>query len=242
MIRDCRKARPRTRSVALVSVPCGRARHALRLALASAVAMGPGAGCTLDLSDIPRVPTHKLSSLPNDAATSSADAATSQTCLEGTTEVLRNEVPIMWDFDKPSGLSNGFRTKDGEYPTFHVFDHDRATYWLSTLASAPPWLSYTFTDAPRVIRRYALIASSEQSSSLAPRAFRLEAHDDADWVQLDARTGESNWQPGERREYVIAAPGPYREYRIVVSAQDQPGAAEIQVAIGEFELLMATCE
>jgi hypothetical protein len=126
------------------------------------------------------------------------------------------------------------------YEAWLAFDAT-ASIWVSALGQTPAWLGYTWADAPRFITRYAIYYANGEITTRAPRTWTLEARNEGAFTVIDSRVDEVGWLGHERREYDVQTPGAYREYRLVISEDNDPRPAIEVISIGALELIGAPC-
>ncbi|BCY10754.1 hypothetical protein L3i22_058420 [Actinoplanes sp. L3-i22] len=138
-----------------------------------------------------------------------------------------------------AGLEHNIReqiaavTASGENPPYEgkakAFDGDRGTKWLTFATTG--WVQAQLAQ-PQTVTTYALTSGNDEPGR-DPKDWRLLGSDDgATWDVVDARTGQAFAQRGQTVEYTVAAPKPYRYYRLDVTAN---GGEDI-VQLGELEL------
>ena len=116
-----------------------------------------------------------------------------------------------------------------------------ATRWCTSIAPSnarPVSLAYTWNGAANTVASYRVTSASD-SPTRDPKAWTFEGCDgsckvgvDTNWVVLDTRSAESFATRNLTRTYAIAAPKPYAQYRLRISANN--GDAKTQV--GELEM------
>ena len=86
-----------------------------------------------------------------------------------------------------------------------AFDSDATTYWEPSLdVDAVPYLGQTFATG-QAIAQIALTFPDVEDAyvAAAPRSFRLQGFDGAEWITLKTVTNESAWTPGQTRTYTV---------------------------------------
>jgi hypothetical protein len=237
-----RAGAPRTR--------IGARRRATFQCVLQVALLGASASCSLDKTDIPKAPqlhgAPSAGSNPSDGGASARDSQAdddggSGACPAGTSEYFMDEVPDMTAPDMPSGGVASSSAYDSDYPAWHAFDGYGTSLWISYPFDSPAWLSYHWSDAPRVISRYALVFANGKLGSRGPRDWTLEARSDGDWVVVDERKGESHWGWLDRREYTIAVPAAYQEYRLYVTDDNDDRDGVVALSLGSLELMSRHC-
>ena len=94
------------------------------------------------------------------------------------------------------------------------------TYWETT-KDFPHWVTYDFkTEKPRMLR-YILQTGphGEDPTQRMPRDWKLQASDDGlDWITIDIRENQTDWEENEIKIYNIETPAPYRFYRLYIGS------------------------
>jgi hypothetical protein len=147
-----------------------------------------------------------------------------------------NTVPIMSGPNTPSGSVEQSGSYGSPYDGWKAFDADPNSQWLSALNVTPAMIGYQWSNGPRVIRRYALTFANGGLTSRAPKDWTLQGNNGAGWFVVDSRQGQSNWGGLERREYSVASPGPYFQYRVIITDDNDARAGIVVVSLGGVEL------
>jgi hypothetical protein len=100
-----------------------------------------------------------------------------------------------------------------DYEAWKAFDGDNASMWISATFQTPAWIAYNFGFLQRVTQ-YAITFSNGSLTTRAPKDWTLLGWNGSAWINIDTRSGEINWAGFERRQYSIAAPGNYSQYRL----------------------------
>jgi hypothetical protein len=204
------------------------------------------ASCTLDVS---QVPVDRSTDMEVDMVSTPGDGGTQpvrelglgEECPAGMSEYFANVIPVMTAVDKPSGQASSSSNYSAAYPEYAAFDGNALTLWISDPYDSPAWLSYMWSDAPRLISRYAIVFANGELRSRAPRDWTLEAYEDGAWIMLDQQGGETGWKRLERREYLIEKPAAYSSYRLHVTEDNDDDAGVVALSIGSFELQTRNC-
>lgn len=115
---------------------------------------------------------------------------------------------------------------------YKVFDNNTATYW-ATNNTVTGWLKFTFITSKK-IKAYKITHTSAYGYTLGAKAWTFEgSNDNTNWITLDTRTAEPNFNPLDVRIYTITNPNNYLYYRWNISAS----AGVSLVGTGEFELI-----
>jgi hypothetical protein len=146
----------------------------------------------------------------------------------------------------PSGTVSCSGVYDSEtylYDAWEAFDDSLPSMWISEVGQAPAWISYEWSDGPRTIQRYAIDFVNGTLTTRAPKDWILEGWNGGAWIAVDTQNNQTNWLGHDRREYVVASPGPYSKYRLYITndnddTNDTPAGPGIAVvSMGRLELL-----
>ncbi|MFZ5968972.1 MAG: cohesin domain-containing protein [Bacillota bacterium] len=150
-------------------------------------------------------------------------------------QYTENLIPQMTSNTTPSGIASASDTHSVA-PPFRAFNrstdysNDR---WGSNSGITSAWLSYEF-DTVKTITKYTLIARSGTGLNSAPKNWTFEgSNDGTNWIILDTRSEEINWESGEKREYTFTNNSQYKIYRINMTANN--GATYYSIA--EMEMM-----
>jgi predicted alpha-1,2-mannosidase len=110
-----------------------------------------------------------------------------------------------------------------------AFDGDKGTKWLTFATTG--WIAAQL-NAPRTVDRYALTSGNDEPGR-DPADWQLQgSNDGTTWTTVDQQSGQSFSDRGQTKEYTVADPQPFTNYRLNVTAN---GGADI-VQLGELEL------
>ena len=152
-----------------------------------------------------------------------------------------NLVPPMTSATTPSGrVDRSGIIDDDRYDAWHAFDDSAGGLWISEQGIAPAWISYAWDDGPRTATRYAITFANGTLTSRAPRDWTLEGLSGSTWVEVDRRSGETDWA-NERREYTVASPGSYPAYRLNITEDNDDRQPIVAISIGRIELIGSGC-
>ncbi|QSQ24510.1 hypothetical protein JY651_06035 [Pyxidicoccus parkwayensis] len=153
--------------------------------------------------------------------------------------VTTNLVPVMTSPTLPSGSVTRSGVLSSDYEGWLAFDSvDSSTsMWLSQVRQVPAWLAYQWADGAKSVDRYAIRFTNGSLTSRAPKNWTLEGWNGSSWVVVDTRANEVNWGGSERREYVVASPGSFAQYRLNVSDDNDDRTGIETISIGRLELL-----
>jgi predicted alpha-1,2-mannosidase len=131
--------------------------------------------------------------------------------------------------------AGGFITASDEHADHGAalaFDDDSRTIWRAT--SAAPWISTRLPGAESYAVGHYTVTSGRGPATTDPVSWALQASlDGADWLTVDARSGQSFEWRQQTRVFAVARPSRASHYRLVIEANG--GGAETEVA--ELELL-----
>jgi hypothetical protein len=151
------------------------------------------------------------------------------------------QVPTMTGPSSPAGSVLASGEFDASYPAFRAFDGDPDSMWISETFVTPAFIGYAFADGPRVITSYAINYVNGQITTRAPKDFTLQGFDGSSWTTVDSRSNETNWLGRERREYTVAQPGAYSQYRLVVTDDNDDRGGVVVISMGDLELIGCGC-
>ncbi|MBF0511037.1 MAG: hypothetical protein HQL13_01770 [Candidatus Omnitrophica bacterium] len=106
-------------------------------------------------------------------------------------------------------------------------------FWEET-GAYPHWVAITF-KTPVALLDYALDVGpyGKDDTSRMPLDLILQAsHDDKTWVDLDTRTGQTQWLNNEKRVYHTPYPVKYKSYRLYCLRGNNPDVFRL----AKFEL------
>jgi hypothetical protein len=151
----------------------------------------------------------------------------------GMLTLIREPAWGLTDVTSPSG---GIITLSSYFGTYNKpFDNDltSAGRWVAVKSALPLYAQYQFTGGQTpTVTGYRVWSTAQLTRS--PRDFTLSgSNNGSDWVVLDSRSGEINWQAVEGRVYTFANTTPYSYFRFTITANN--GDSEY-VALAELEL------
>jgi hypothetical protein len=136
--------------------------------------------------------------------------------------------------------SSGRVTRSGvysvDYEAWKAFDGDNASMWISATFQTPAWISYNF-GSPQIVTQYAITFSNGSLTTRAPKDWTLQGWSGSAWVNIDTRSGQINWAGTERRQYSIAAPGNYSQYRLNIIDDNDSRTGVVVISIGRLEFI-----
>ena len=106
---------------------------------------------------------------------------------------------------------------------WNIFNFHPA-FW-EEVGEFPHWVSVEF-NYPKTITEYALQTGpyGEDDTGRMPQDWLLQGSDDGEnWVDLDKRVGETEWNNNEKRVYEIANPLAVKNYRFYCVKGNNPG-------------------
>ena len=132
------------------------------------------------------------------------------------------------------------------YTVAGAFDNDTTSQngrWLGAVQSGDEkaWLRWDFSDGPHALGGYGFKAAAVGhlfvKDHRSPRAWTLSGSNDggATWTPLDSVSGETYWQAGEERLYLLEREAAYSSYRFSFT---ENGASDY-IALSEIELYSA---
>jgi hypothetical protein len=107
----------------------------------------------------------------------------------------------------------------GQFPASNLLDGDVGSFWEQTLTPEKPAEAVFAYPSARAATSYAFTVGpyGAESAARMPKRWELQASDTgAFWTTLHRATSARRWVVGERREFQIASPRPYRHYRLIV--------------------------
>ncbi len=106
--------------------------------------------------------------------------------------------------------------------------------WETYGFTSPEWLKVDFTDS-KIINKYKIRPYNLDQSG-APKDWILQgSNDDANWINLDTRSGESTWTAETFNTYTFVNSNSYIYYRLYVTDENGRGYLDID----EFQLIEA---
>jgi len=159
---------------------------------------------------------------------------------------LKRITPIMTDYTDPQGEVSASSEwgwgDDAAWKAFNRSIDGRSNGWIGN--SLPSWLEYQFTS-PRVVTAYSIRFSishwDEDRVDQAPKDWTFEGSNDGEnWTTLDAVTGETDWDSGERRLFNFSNTIEYNYYRIYITGANgssRPYISDLEI-IGSSEELI----
>lgn len=148
-------------------------------------------------------------------------------------------IPAMTANDAPAGyVASASSQYSTDYQPFEAFDAvtgpDTASNWITANAVNTGWLQIQLPSA-QGLAKYAI--SSRDSTGSAPGDWAMQGSTDGGntWIDLDTRTGESNWAGGVTNTYELDASqlaGTYNAFRLNVTAASGTG----YLAISQLQL------
>ena len=161
---------------------------------------------------------------------------------QGQQACATSEVPLMTGPTTPENIVTRSGVYSASYEAWLAFDGNPATQWISEVGQTPAWIGYEWDlGGPRLVSRYAITFANGSLTTRAPRAWTLEASNGGGWVVVDTRTNETNWAGVERREYVVASPGVWRQYRLNITDDNDSQAGIVVVSMSNLEFFGCSC-
>jgi len=175
---------------------------------------------------------HFLEQVTPDAQSIAANVVMFPICPSGGSSL----VPIMTGPSTPSGTVSRSGVYSSSYEAWKAFDGNADSMWISQVLVTPAVIGYAWSNGPRTVRRYALSFANGSLTSRAPRDWTLEGWDGASWVVVDQRSGEVGWLGRDRREYDVAAPDSYSDYRFSFTDDNDARPGVVVISLGNIEL------
>jgi hypothetical protein len=139
--------------------------------------------------------------------------------------VLVNAATAQVDMTEPNSANNaisGSATANG-YPTTKAFDNVISVdgRWIPE-GDGTGYVTYRFLNRTPVAYAYRLTGlTGNNYAARDPKDFELLGSlNGTDWVELDARTGQTGWGDAEVRDFVSTNSTPYPYYRFNISANN----------------------
>lgn len=151
------------------------------------------------------------------ATTEEPPAPPAPKILVGYTE---NVIPTMTSSTSPTGKveASSYNTYWNTLP-YTVFDKT-SKQWATPDGTRHGWISYEF-PSERKIEKYTITATSNDPYNLngAPNTWTFEGWDEnqAKWVELDRRTGQTGWKYSEKRDFTFSSNQSFKKYRLNVT-------------------------
>ena len=113
-----------------------------------------------------------------------------------------------------------YLTVDSERPGFEgrgLLSMSMQSFWETT-RGFPHWVTYGFkAKRPRMLSY--LLHTGTHGENKMPRDWKLQASDDSfNWITIDNRKNQTDWEENETRIYDIKNPGAYRYYRLFINS------------------------
>lgn len=117
--------------------------------------------------------------------------------------------PIMTTNNAPSGVASD---SDGSANAFRAFDGNADTFVVLNTSSG--FLAYQ-PAAPAVVDSYFITAQKSQvGADRSPYEWVVEGFDGVNWIILDSRKGETNWNGGQKKVFSFNNDRTYSSYRL----------------------------
>ncbi|MFV3011828.1 discoidin domain-containing protein [Clostridium botulinum] len=148
-----------------------------------------------------------------------------------------NLIPKMTNNMTPSGECKSSSLYDNNYQAYKAFDKDNSNYYCWYTDSLNyGWIYYKFTDTKQ-IEKYTITSRNVINTGLpmgSPKNWTFEGSNNGiDWVILDTRMNEINWNNNEKREYYFKNNVKYLFYRLNISSSNNIK----ELGIGEIEMM-----
>ena len=121
------------------------------------------------------------------------------------------------------------------YEGWRAFDGDANSMWISSAFQNPATIGYAWTNSAKTVRRYALSFANGSLTSRAPKAWTLEGSNGGDWSVVDRRSDETSWLGKDRREYIVANPSAYFQYRLSFTDDNDARAGVAVISLSKVE-------
>lgn len=146
-----------------------------------------------------------------------------------------NLVPVMTSNTTPEGVAFSNTSYSTDYAAWKAFDNNPNTVWQQKEGNYPlPYqLGYEFS-MPQIVNRYTIAADLNYPDK-TPSAWTFEAWDGTNWIVLDERNNELNWQENKKREYTFANGNAYNKYRINITANSGNTTGYTSISEMEFK-------
>lgn len=144
---------------------------------------------------------------------------------------------------------NGDGIKDGpfaayanrtiSFPPSSAFDDSNSSAWFAD-KSPSPWLRYVYST-PTLVGVYKIMGYSSSAAlstqGRAPKAWSLQASNDGTtWTTLDTRSGQINWGDQEDRQFAIANPQTFTQFRMLIT--ESVDSAETLVGVVQLSFYL----
>nr|WP_253899758.1 SBBP repeat-containing protein [Corallococcus carmarthensis] len=150
-----------------------------------------------------------------------------------------NVLPIMTSATAPAGSVTRSGAYSAEYEAWKAFDSPSSTsMWISALNQTPAWIAYQMPTGSATIHRYAITFHNGPTlTTRGPKEWTLQGWNGSSWVVVDTRTNQTNWAGYERREFTLAAPATYSQFRLNVTDDNDTRAGVVVVSMRQLELI-----
>jgi hypothetical protein len=144
-------------------------------------------------------------------------------------------VPVLTGPSAASGSVIQSSFYGSPYEGWRAFDGDANSMWISSAFQNPATIGYAWTDSAKTVRRYALSFANGSLTSRAPKAWTLEGSNGGDWSVVDRRSDETSWLGKDRREYIVANPSAYFQYRLSFTDDNDARAGVVVISLSKVE-------
>jgi hypothetical protein len=132
-----------------------------------------------------------------------------------------------------------YATRTYTFPASSAFDNSNSSLWLGA-KSGNPWIRYTYTtgvlSGVYKVMGYSSAASGS-TQGRAPKAWSLQgSNDGTNWTTLDTRSNQTGWGDQEDRQFTIASPTTFAQYRMVIT--ESVDAAETLVGVVQLSFYL----
>ncbi|RKG86725.1 SBBP repeat-containing protein [Corallococcus terminator] len=182
-----------------------------------------------------------LTSLPGCQGPDAPDTG-AQEDLQTTAQAITcsSVLPAMTGPTTPTGAVTRSGVYNSSYEAWQAFDANNGSLWISALNQTPAWLAYQVPAGTAAVHRYALaFANGPSLTTRAPKDWTFQGWNGSSWVVLDTRTNQTGWGGFERREFTLAAPASYSQYRLHVTDDNDTRAGVVVISLNRLELI--TC-
>ncbi|MGR6874005.1 discoidin domain-containing protein [Pseudomonas sp. HK3] len=142
------------------------------------------------------------------------------------------KVPYLTDASPQLNASSHYSS----YYPWLAFDDNLSTFWLSAVYPSITTIEYDLQQATEIVE-YTLTYANGSITSRAPKSFELQGWNGYQWLQLDYRENQTNWQGFESRTYAVTYPGSYSKYRVYFTEDNDARAPIVMLSLSDIALM-----
>lgn len=138
-----------------------------------------------------------------------------------------------------NGPFPAYATSTVTFPASNAFDNSNSSTWLGS-KSGNPWIRYAYST-PVLSGVYKVMgyssAASGSTQGRAPKAWSLQgSNDGTNWTTLDTRSNQTAWGDQEDRQFTIASPQTFTQFRMVIT--ESVDSAETLVGVVQLSFYL----